>query len=362
MRVSHRLPHRTSWQDAPRWSCPLQREFMSQTRIGRLLPALLCACLLSGGPAHALDTRRTDVHAFIAEMVERHELDAGKLNALFRKVETRKSILDAISRPAERVIPWHEYRDRFLTERRILKGADFWQAHAVKLANTSRDGVPAGVVVGILGVETMYGEITGHYRVIDALSTLAFDYPPRSSFFRRELEQFLLLTQEEHVQPLTALGSYAGAMGAPQFMPTSYRTFAVDGDGDGRRNLWDSWDDVIASVANYLARHGWRTGEPIVVAASLADPDLTRFDTSVIELNETVDSLRAKGVSFDVDLPGTAPAMLVVAEGDDAPEYRVGFTNFYAITRYNRSVMYAMAVHDLGQVVANLVAEQDEPR
>ncbi|HSN72029.1 MAG TPA: lytic murein transglycosylase, partial [Steroidobacteraceae bacterium] len=213
------------------------------------------------------------------------------------------------------------------------------------------------VVVGILGVETMFGEITGRFRVIDALATLAFDYPPRSRYFRGELEQFMLLIREEHVEPLVALGSYAGAMGAPQFMPTSYRAYSVDGDGDGKRDLWGSWDDVIASVANYLARHGWRDGEPIVVPARLRDADLSKFDTSKLALNETVDSLRAKGVEFDTDLPGTAPAMLVVGEGKDGPEYRVGFTNFYAITRYNRSTMYAMVVNDLGEAIAGVVAE-----
>jgi membrane-bound lytic murein transglycosylase B len=335
-----------------------RKESMLQVTLRRLRPLFLPLALLAT-PAHSLDARRDDVHAFIVEVSARHGLDAAALERLFKQVESKKPILDAISRPAERVIPWHEYRDRFMTERRILKGADFWQAHATLLDPDRLQGVPPAIVVGILGVETMFGEITGRYRVIDALSTLAFDYPPRSSYFRRELEQFLLLTREEHVEPLDAQGSYAGAMGAPQFMPTSYRTFAVDGNGDGRRDLWQSWDDVTASVANYLARHGWRVGEPIVVAATLVNDDLSQFDTSKLELNETVGSLREKGAGFETDLPANAPAMLVVAAGKSGPEYRVGFTNFYAITRYNRSTMYAMAVHDLGQAIATLVAEDD---
>ena len=320
---------------------------------------ILLACLfLYTGAAQAFDPGREDIRLFIDDMVERHGLDATELTDLLGQAESRKPILDAISRPAERVIPWHEYRDRFMTEKRILKGADFWQAHSEKLDHDELQGVPPAIVVGILGVETMFGEITGRFRVIDALSTLAFDYPPRSRYFRGELEQFLLLIREEHVPPLVAQGSYAGAMGAPQFMPTGYRAYSVDGDGDGKRDLGGSWDDVIASVANYLARHGWRPGEPIAVAAKVPGDDLSKFDTSKLALNETVGSLRAKGVEFETDLPADAPAMLVVGEGRDGPEYRVGFTNFYAITRYNRSTMYAMVVHDLGQAIANVVAAE----
>ncbi len=165
-------------------------------------------------------------------------------------------------------MPWHEYRERFLTEKRIQQGTDFWIAHGEALRRIPDPNVAASVV-GILGVETSFGRITGRYRVIDALATLAFDYPPRSDFFRGELQQFLLLSREESVDPRTALGSYAGAMGAPQFMSSSYRNFAIDGDGNGKRDLWNSWDDVIGSVANYLLAYGWREGEPVVVTATL---------------------------------------------------------------------------------------------
>jgi membrane-bound lytic murein transglycosylase B len=199
--------------------------------------------------------------------------------------------------------------------------------------------------------------MTGRYRVLDALSTLAFDYPPRSDYFRNELKEFLLLAREESVNVNAALGSYAGAMGAPQFMPKSYRAFAVDGNGDGKRDLWNCWEDVVASVANYLDQHGWRRGEPVVTRAELADGDISKFDTSTIALNETVGSLKAKGVKFETSLAPEAPAMLVVAQGKDGPEYRVGFNNFYVITRYNRSNMYAMAVYDLGTVVAGYLED-----
>lgn len=317
----------------------------------RLLPL---AALLLTQPLHALDIARPDVRAFIDEMVTRHGMNKAELDKLFTGVEIRQPILDAISRPAERVIPWHEYRDRFITEQRIGKGVAFWEAHREKLAAVSATGMPAQIAVGILGVETSFGEITGRFRVIDALSTLAFDYPPRSPYFRGELEQFLLLVREEAVDPRTALGSYAGAMGAPQFMPTSYRKWAVDADEDGKRNLWASWDDVVGSIANYLKDHGWRAGEPVIVPATLTSTDLSRFDTT-LALNETVQSLRDKGVEFEIDLPPDAPAMLIQAQGKEGPVYRVGFNNFYVITRYNRSPLYAMTVYDLGQSIAGRV-------
>lgn len=310
--------------------------------------ALLATCFFL--PAAALDISRPEVRAFIDEMSTVHGFERAEVESLMKGAQTQQAILDAISRPAERVVPWHEYRERFLTERRIQQGADFWLAHKERLQAIGDERLSA-VVAGILGVETSFGRITGRYRVIDALATLAFDYPPRAEFFRGELVQFLLLSREEAVDTRKALGSYAGAMGAPQFIATSYRKYAVDADGDGKRDLWNSWDDVIGSIANYLRGFGWQADQPIVVNASLKNHDLSRFDVSKIALNETVQSLRDKGVEFETTLPGDAPAMLVVAEGKKGPEYRVGFTNFYVITRYNRSTMYAMAVNDLGNAI-----------
>ena len=321
----------------------------------KVLPALL-TCLACIPPASALDVKRLEVKAFIDETSRNFGFPREQLESLLAQAETKQAILDAISRPAERVVPWHEFRDRFLTEKRILQGTDFWIAHGAALRRIPDPNVAASVV-GILGVETSFGRITGKYRVIDALSTLAFDYPPRGEFFRAELQQFLLLSREESVDPRTALGSYAGAMGAPQFVSSSYRNFAIDGDGNGKRDLWNSWDDVIGSVANYLLVHGWRAGEPVVVGATFEGNDLSRFNTSKLELNETVQSLRDKGVRFETTLPADAPALLIVAEGKDGPVYRVGFNNFYALTRYNRSPMYAMAVHDLGEAVMNFMRD-----
>ena len=321
----------------------------------KVLPALL-TCLACIPPASALDVKRLEVKAFIDETSRNFGFPREQLEALLAQAETKQAILDAISRPAERVVPWWEYRDRFLTEKRILQGTDFWIAHGEALRRIPDPNVAASVV-GILGVETSFGRITGRYRVIDALTTLAFDYPPRSAFFRGELQQFLLLSREESVDPRTALGSYAGAMGAPQFVSSSYRNFAIDGDGNGKRDLWNSWDDVIGSVANYLLVYGWREGEPVVVTAAFDGTDLSRFNTTKLELNETVQSLRDKGVRFETTLPADAPALLIVAEGKTGPVYRVGFNNFYAITRYNRSPMYAMAVHDLGEAVLNFMRD-----
>src|SRR5262245_24205211 len=199
-------------------------------------PALLLPLLLASLPAAALDTARPEVRAFVDEMASDYGFERRTLNKLLKGAETKQPILDAISRPAERVIPWYEYRERFLTDKRMQEGADFVTANSPKLARIGDEGIEA-IVIGILGVETSYGRITGRYRVLDALATLAFDYPPRGAFFRGELAQFLVLSREEHgIDVAAALGSYAGAMGASQFIPSSYRQFAVDGDGDGRRD------------------------------------------------------------------------------------------------------------------------------
>lgn len=319
-----------------------------------LTPLLLSAVAL---PALAFDTKRPEVRSFIDTMTREHGFEKAKLEALLRSAETKQPILDAISKPAERVVPWWEYRERFLTEKRINQGADFWLGHGEKLKQIP-DPQLANTVIGILGVETSYGRITGKYKVLDALVTLGFDYPPRGEFFLGELQEFLLLSREEKVDPATVLGSYAGAMGAAQFISSSYRKWAVDGDGDGHRDLWHSWDDVIGSIANYLVQNGWVNGQPVVVEAILDNPDMSRFDVK-LALNETVQSLRDKGVKFQTELPPDAPAMLVVGQGKDGPLYRVGFNNFYAITRYNRSPMYAMAVHDLGEAIQNYMRDTE---
>ena len=324
----------------------------------RMMPSLTCAlALFAATPsAAALDGNREDVRQFMQEMLRKHGFDEAWLAAVISGAESQPKIIELMSRPAEQVMAWHAYRDHFLTEERIAAGVEFWTAHRARLAEVERStGVAQHVIVGILGVETLFGRITGRFRVVDALATLAFDYPPRGKYFRDELEQFLLLAREDHVDVGTVLGSYAGAMGAPQFMPRSYRAFAVDGDGDSRRDLWGSWDDVIASVANYLAKHGWRAGEPVAAPASLWFPRADSLVAGGLAPDTTVKSLRDRGLSFETSLDGRAPAFFISVAGDQGPELRAGFHNCGVITRYNRSVMYALAVHDLGSRIEALL-------
>jgi len=303
-------------------------------------------------PVQALDEQREDVAAFVGEMSGRHGFAASELGHVFAEARSRPSIIAAMTRPAEKALPWHEYRARFMTDRRIARGVEIARLESEALGRAAERGVPAPVLISITGVETFYGENTGKHRVIDALATLAFDFPPRAPFFRSELEQYLLMSREESLDPLGPVGSYAGAMGIPQFMPSSFRAYAVDGDGDGRRNLWSSWSDVFSSVANYLLAHGWRTGEPVMAGANVAGADLAGLEFGRLALTETVGSLRTRGVRFDTALPADAPAVLLQLAGHDGPEHRVGFTNFYAITRYNRSQLYASAVSDLAEAIA----------
>ena len=308
----------------------------------------------------ALDTSRATVQQFIARMSERHGFSSEALTALLAQAESQTAILEAMSKPAERTLAWYSYRERFVNEQRIVEGVAFWQEHRELLDDIARaKGVPPQYLVAILGIETYYGRIIGRYRVIDALSTLAFDYPPRSSYFTDELEHFLLLTRDESIDPLVPLGSYAGAMGVPQFMPRSVRQYAVDGDGDGKRDLWADWPDIVASVANYFLVHGWQPGAPVLVEAEIDQAHAHDLDTRRLELTETVGSLHEKGASFDPTLSDDTPAMLIAADEPNAMRFRVGLGNFHVITRYNRSAFYAMAVHDLARELTARVFSDD---
>jgi membrane-bound lytic murein transglycosylase B len=309
-------------------------------------------------PAHKphFDLRRPEIVSFVNEVVERDSLNRRKVLRLLVQGEPQPKILEIMERPAEKVTPWWEYREHFLTEERIAEGAQFYVDHRETLQRiAAQRGIPPEYLVAIIGVETKYGRFTGHYRVLDALMTLAFDYPPRSGYFRDELEQFLLLTAEEHLDPLKITGSYAGAMGVPQFMPSSYRKYAVDDDTDTKRDLWGDWDDVLASVANYFVEHGWQPGGPVLAEARLDPEPKFQIDPHNLELNETVDSLNAQGVEILPAEPGATPVVLISAEQQDGPAYRVGFQNFCVITQYNRSARYAMAVHDRAGAIAQRV-------
>jgi membrane-bound lytic murein transglycosylase B len=321
------------------------------------IAALLCATCES---AAALDVKRADVAEFIDHMADTSSFSKHQLRKLLKAAKSQPAIVDAMNRPAEKAKPWFEYRPIFLTEKRVREGTDFWIAHRQALDEASvRSGVAPEYLAAILGVETFYGRLTGSYRVIDALATLAFDYPARAKFFRDELEQFLLLTRDAHLDPLSVKGSYAGAMGAPQFMPSNYRRYAVDADADGRIDLWGNWPDVCASVGNYLKEHGWNSGEPVLSEASVTPDKPADLDGRKLALSETVGSLRTKGVSFDTELSDDAPALLIAADDSDGIHWRVGYNNFYVITRYNHSALYAMAVYELAAAVKQRILQID---
>ncbi len=297
----------------------------------------------------------SEVEAFVAEMTRDHGFAGEQLIELFDQAKRQQSILDAISRPAERVKAWKEYRPIFLTDSRIGQGVDFWRQHEAALARAEQSfGVPAQFIVAIIGIETFYGRNTGNYRVLDALATLGFDYPPRQPFFRQQLKEFLLLAREEQVDPLALKGSYAGAMGLPQFMPSSFRAFAVDFDQDGHVDIWNNPTDAIGSVANYFKQHGWRTGEPVAVRVERQG---TRFEeglTQGLEPSLTLPQLQALGWQPRQRIADNQRLLAFRLEGEKGDEFWLGLANFQTITRYNRSVMYAMAVNQLADRLAEL--------
>jgi len=325
-------------------------------RIGKRLTELLlglCAALAAGALFAGDFAGDPETQAFISEMVQRHQFDRGELETLFAGASKRDDILKAISRPAESK-PWYEYRPIFMTQSRIDGGVDFWRANSAILKKAEKEyGVDAAVIVAIIGVETRYGANTGSYRVIDALSTLAFAYPPRAKFFRSELEQFLILTREEHVDPRDAKGSYAGAMGYGQFIPSSYRNYAVDFDADGKRDLWASLEDIIGSVANYFRRHGWKLGQPVAskVSGKATIPDA--LVSSDLKPAKTVAEFAKAGISSNPPLRQEQRVALLQLEQRNGPEYWLTTDNFYTITRYNRSPLYAMAVFQLSEAIRN---------
>ncbi len=327
-------------------------------------PVLCCLliCLAYAAPALAAPTsapksapasagERAEVRAFISEMEQRHAFDGAELVRMFNAVEPRPDIIAAITTPAEGKA-WHEYRPIFVNRARIDGGVEFWRANAETLARAQQVyGVPAEIIVAIIGVETRYGGNMGKYRVLDALTTLAFDYPPRAAFFRAELEQYLLLAREERLDPLAIKGSYAGAMGQAQFISSSYRHFAVDFDHDGQRDLWNSSADAIGSAAHYLSEHGWQKDAPVAVRAEVNGVQYQALLGGGIQLQYSLGDLRRRGVSVAELLFDIEPALLLELAAESGAEHWVGLQNFYVITRYNRSLLYAMAVYQLSQEI-----------
>ncbi|TXS96591.1 lytic murein transglycosylase B [Parahaliea maris] len=292
--------------------------------------------------------------AMVEELVTEEGFDRAQLEILFSKAERQQSIIDAMSRPAEKTKPWYEYREIFLTEKREREGREFYARHRDTLERAEAEtGVPAEIIVAIIGVETFYGRITGSYRVMDALSTLAFDYPQRSAFFTKELKNYLLLTRDQGMDPMALKGSYAGAMGYGQFMPSSYRSYAVDFDGDGKTDIWNNPVDAIGSVANYFVRHGWLAGAPVVSAASLVGEVPEDWFNASLKPEQTVAELDGSGLKpVMAGLAPDAPATAIRFELENGYEYWMGLHNFYVITRYNHSSMYAMSVYQLSQRIA----------
>jgi len=322
---------------------------------------LLFVALICMPAAQAADLQRPEVQKFVHQMVDQYDYDRDTLQAILSDAKSQESILEAISRPAEKTKEWHEYRAIFLTQKRISAGARFWRENQAALTRISEEsGVSPNIIVGIIGVETYFGRITGEYRVIDALATLAFDYPPRSRYFTQELREFLLLVREEGMNAADATGSYAGAMGRPQFMPSSYRAYAVDSTDDGKRDIWENWEDVIGSVANYFARHHWKRGDEVVVQAILSEQWSGKLPENVLQPQSTVAALSRQGVMFATHMPAHREAQLLTLQGKDGQENWVGFHNFFVITRYNRSVMYALAAYQLGQEIA-MEANREQP-
>jgi membrane-bound lytic murein transglycosylase B len=319
--------------------------------LGRIAAGALIACAATACAATADYEGRAEVRAFIDDMAAKHDFASEELTRLFGQAAFRQDIIDAMTRPAERR-PWHSYRPIFITERRIDGGVEFWREHEEILQRAEeRFGVPPEFVTAIIGVETSYGRNTGRHRVLDSLATLAFDYPPRGSFFRGELEQYLILAREEHFDPLELTGSYAGAMGKPQFIPSSYRHYAIDFDGDGQRDLFNSIADVVGSVANYFKVHGWAAGAPVVSPATVRGENYRTLIERGIKPHTSAGEFAAFGVETAGALPADAPATLIELEGGDGQEYWVALNNFYVITRYNRSSLYAMAVYQLAEEI-----------
>jgi peptidoglycan lytic transglycosylase B len=321
------------------------------------LLALAAVGLGAVGPSCAAEPGLPFPHAqlerFATHVARRDGLRRRAVLKVLLQARAQPQIIDKISRPAEQVLQWWQYRQIFLTDRRIDEGVEFWRAHRDSLERVSAEqGVPPQYIVAILGAETYYGRITGSYRVLDALATLAFDYPPRSRFFRRELEQFLVLTHREKLDPLTLKGSYAGAMGPLQFMPSAYLRYGTDGNADGTRDLFFDWDDIFASVAQYLHDCGWQAGGPVVADVRI-DPGATfHIDPENLALDETIEGLNEQGVRVVSNAPADTRVVLLLAQLQDGPTYRAGFDNFHALTRYNHSALYAMAVNDLAQAIA----------
>ena len=318
-----------------------------------LLAALIISTVVNAAEIKLGDYKnRIDVNQFIERMAKQSDYSEQELIDLFSSVKKQSHLFELLDKPAEKELKWHQYRHIFITDKRIEQGAEFWREHASLLTEVSlKTGVPAEIIIAIIGVETFYGTYRGKDPVFDSLVTLAFDYPRRSKFFSRELEQLLLLAKEQNLDPKALMGSYAGAMGMPQFIASSYRSYAVDFDGDGQANLFDSIPDIFASVANYFVKHGWRANEPVAgPLTALENNSIDRLNPGV-KLQYKWSDLSRNGLYSKTELDPDTAVALVKLEQKKVPEYWVGLQNFYVITRYNHSELYAMAVYQLSLLI-----------
>ncbi|PXX48704.1 MULTISPECIES: lytic murein transglycosylase B [Aquitalea] len=316
---------------------------------------LLMAAALAGGvmsslaQADAAFLARPDVQRYIDEQVASGVFNRPELEAVFANVEIKPNIIAILDKPST-ARPWYQFRSSFYNERLLKNGVAFWQQHAATLQRAEQVyGVPPEMVVAILGIETNYGRNTGSFRLADALSTIAFNYPRRAEYFRGELTEFLKLAKEERIDPLSLKGSYAGAMGLPQFMPSSFRKWAVDFDGSGHRDIWNNVDDAIGSVAHYFQLQGWRHGDDVIVPAAVQPGvDVSALVADKFNLHLTVGELKARGVLPQAQVADHVQAVLVPLEtAPGVTEYWLGLNNFYVITRYNKSTLYAKVAQEL---------------
>ena len=316
----------------------------------QFLGVILLTCIaLNHQSAHAGYENREAVKSFIAMMSDKHAYDPAMLTDWFRKAVRQDATLKSLDKPAES-LPWHRYRKIFMTEKRINKGVEFWRENQALLRRAQQAyGVPPEIITAIIGVETFYGKYKGKYPVFDTLTTIAFDYPKRASFFKKELEQYLLLIREEDLDAHSLLGSYAGAMGKPQFISSSYRNYAVDFDDDSKRDLLTNTADAIGSVANYFSKHGWKPGEAIAVTANYSSNNqFTEYD---MQPALSISALSKHGLFPSQPVLASALATPIQLQQTQSKEYWFGLHNFYVITRYNHSNLYAMAVYQLSQSI-----------
>ena len=320
----------------------------------RIIFSILILSISIVANSHAAEnySDRAEVKKFIDEFSKQHQYPKATLENLLGGVTKQTQVLEAIQRPAEKKKNWQEYRKIFITPKRVKEGLKFWTENAQLLAAAERRfGVPPEIVVAILGVETFYGKYKGRFPVLDSLVTLGFDYPPRQKFFRSELEHFILLAQEENLDPIAIKGSYAGAMGKSQFISSSYRRYAIDFDENGKRDLWESNEDIIGSVANYFKQHGWRVDKPITVPVNIRGDRYTTLLEKGLKPFASIVELSQYDVELNINSNNQEKVALLELTNDNSIEYWAGFNNFYVITRYNHSPMYAMAVYQLSQQI-----------